>query len=343
MRAVVVTGPQQVEIGDVGEPAPDGRAVVRIQQAGLCGTDLKIVDGDVPVDYPRVLGHELVGEVVAAGPSRRWAPGQRVLIDPTVACGRCRACRHDRAHLCPHGGLMGRDVDGGFAEHVAVSEDQLLPVPGDLADRDAALLQVLGTCVHGQRLVEGFPGQTAAVLGLGVSGLLHVQLLRLRGFDPVIGISRSPHKLELARRVGATAAVTPQEAGAAVDDLLGGRGPDVIVESVGKVATLSQAMSLAPLGGTILGFGTISATSGELPFYDLYYKELALINARSARPRDYERAIELAAGGRLQLAPLVSATYPLESATEAVGALRDGGSDLKVMLDVAGAGARAAG
>jgi 2-desacetyl-2-hydroxyethyl bacteriochlorophyllide A dehydrogenase len=336
VRAVLVTGPGELEVADVADPAPQGRALLRVQQAGLCGTDVKILDGDVPVDYPRVIGHELVGEVLEAGAGGRFARGHRVLVDPTVTCGQCWLCRHDKAHLCTNGGLMGRDLDGGFADYVAVDERQLLRIPDDLDDADASLLQILGTCVHGQRLVQAFPGQTAVVIGLGVSGLIHLQLLRLRGFERVVGISRSAHKLALGRDLGATAVATPDEAEEVITDVLEGRGPDLIVESAGQVRTFAQAIELAPLGGTVLVFGTMSGTKGELPFYHLYYKELAIINSRGARLRDYERGIELAAAGRLQLAPLVTGTFPLGEAPEAFASLRAGGQALKVMLDVAG-------
>ncbi|MFW6033564.1 MAG: zinc-dependent alcohol dehydrogenase [bacterium] len=336
MRAVVVSDVGQLELTDVPEPVPDGRALVRVQHAGLCGTDVKILEGGVPVAYPRVLGHELVGEVVEPGSARRLTVGERVLVDPTVACGHCWLCRHDRAHLCGQGGLMGRDVDGGFADYVAVGEGQLLPIPDGVDSTDAAVLQILGTCVHGQRRVEAFPGQTAVVVGLGVSGLLHLQLLRLRGFDPVVGVSRSPHKRELGRRLGAAATATPEEAGDAVREALGERGPDLVVESAGTVPAFAQAVDLSSMGGTVLAYGTISASQGELPYYEIYYKELSIIGARAAGLRDYERGIELAAAGRLRLAPLVTDRYRLDQAPEAFDVLRSSDRALKVVLDVPG-------
>ena len=231
---------------------------------------------------------------------------------------------------------MGRDLDGGFADFLAVDERQLLRIPDDLDDADASLLQILGTCVHGQRLVEAFPGQTAVVIGLGVSGLIHLQLLYLRGFQYVVGISRSPRKLALARELGATAVATPDEAADTVAEVLKGRGPDLVVESAGQVPSFAQALELAPLGGTVLGFGTMSGTQGELPFYNLYYKELAIINSRGARLRDYERGIELAAAGRLRLAPLVTDTYALADAPDAFRTLQESREALKVMLDITG-------
>lgn len=329
-----MSGPGDLRVEDVADPRPDGRAVVAVRRAGLCGTDTKILSGGIPVACPRVLGHELVGDVVQPAASGGLAAGTRVLVDPAVACGTCRVCRDDNVHLCPNGGLMGRDVDGGFAEYVAVDEQQLVTVPEHVEGGSAALLQVLGTCVHAQRLVPAFPGQTAAVVGLGVSGLLHLQLLRLRGIERVLGISRSPGKLNLARQLGAAQVATPDEASAALEELTDGRGADLVVESVGKIATLSQAIELAALAGTVMVYGTVSpSSSGDLPFYQLYHKELRLVSPRAARHRDYQRSVVLVADGRLQLAPLVSATYPLEDAAAAFGAVDDG-DVLKVTLEV---------
>src|SRR5262245_1527479 len=148
MRALVLTGVESLEVRDVPEPAPDGRALVAVERAGLCGTDLKLHLGKPPVDYPRILGHEMVGHVVRSGRSGRVAEGTRVLVDPTVACGHCHACYADRANLCPRGALIGRDVDGGFADYVAVDDRQLLPLPTSLSLEAATLPQVLGECVH---------------------------------------------------------------------------------------------------------------------------------------------------------------------------------------------------
>lgn len=331
MRAVVVSGPGRVAVEDVPEPSAGDGALVEVEVSGVCGTDLKIVEGGIRVDYPRVIGHEVIGRVVEPGPHGLIPQGTRVLVDPSVSCGHCRLCRADLADLCPNGALIGRDVDGGFAERVAVDEDLLLPVPDALPTEEAALLQVLGTCVHAQAQVGAFPGQAAAVVGLGVSGLLHLQLLLARGIRRVVGVTRSSWKRELAARLGATAVAAPQDAGAAVAEVTGGEGAELVVEAVGKPDTLAQAIELAALGGTILVFGTITATSAErFPFYQLYYKELTLVNPRAALTRDYARGIGLAAEGRVRLAPLFARSHPLEEAPEAIEALRSGASDLKV-------------
>ena len=331
MRAVVVAAPGAAEVRTVPDPRPGADAVVRVERAGLCGTDLKIVSGAVPVRTPRILGHEIIGRVATAGAGRQVPVGTRVVVDPSVSCGRCRTCRRDLPHLCPHGALLGRDVDGGCAGYVTVAEDRLHPVPDDVSDEAAVLLQVLATCVHAHERLPGFPGRTAVVIGLGVAGFLHLQLLRAQGVEQVVAVTRSAAKHELATRLGATVTVAPDDAEAAVADLTGGLGADVTVECAGTPHTLRQAMLLAGPGGTVLAFGTTVEADG-MPTYQWYYKELTILNPRAARPRDFDRAIGLARH-RLRLAPLVSAVYPLDDAVEALAACADP-ARLKVVIDL---------
>jgi 2-desacetyl-2-hydroxyethyl bacteriochlorophyllide A dehydrogenase len=334
MLAALVTAPNRIDIATVEPPEAQGRALIAVDRVGLCGTDNSILHGKIPVAYPRVLGHEVIGRVVRAGPRGEPAEGTRVLVNPSLACGRCTQCRADLAQLCPNGALMGRDSDGGFTEQIAVDEHQLLGVSDDLPRSAAALLQVLGTCVHAQtHLDHVFPGQTAVVIGLGVSGFLMLQLMRARGLQ-VLGVTRSAWKRSLGEQLGAVAVVPPHDARQAVDDLTGGAGVDVSVEAVGTVETFAQAIDLAGLGGQVLLFGTIGgAPKAELPFYQLYYKELTIHNPRAARHRDYERGIALATSGALDLEALFTHSFPLERASDAFDALNNDPRALKVTLD----------
>ncbi len=333
MRAVATERDGHVGLVDIAPPDPEGRAVVQVELTGLCGTDLKIIAGQIPVSRPRVLGHEVIGRVVSAGPRGIVPVGTRVLVNPTSWCGYCTHCLHDRSHLCVNGALMGRDEDGGLAERVAVDELQLHPIPEELDGRAASLLQVLGTCVHAQTLVDVLPGQSAAVIGLGVSGLLHTQLLRERGIDRIVGITRTPAKRELAAQLGASSTAHPDDARAAVDELTDGQGVDLVVEAAGSGATLNQAIDLATIGGTLLAFGITPRVDPELPAYQWYYKELTFQNARAARARDYARAVDLTTAGRLELTRLWSHGFPLDQATAAFDALREPDA-LKVTLEV---------
>lgn len=337
MRAAVVVAPGLLEVRDVPEAVrPSDAYRVRALEVGICGTDLKILAGDVPVDASRILGHEMLGEVVEGPDGGPFVVGQRVLIDPSVSCGLCVRCRRGDAHLCGHGGLMGRDLDGVFADNVVVPASQLLAVPDSIPVEHGPLLQVLGTCVHGQELVRADPGQVAVVIGLGVSGLLQVQLLKARGVDVVIGVTRSEEKLRLAETLGADVAVRPDAVEEVVRELTGGEGADLVVESSGSLSALAQAVGLVRPGGTILVFGIVSATSGDFPFYQLYLKEVSVVNSRAALPKDYAAAIDLVARGKVDVAPILARRFDLDDAAAALETFRDASGMLKVTMRVAG-------
>jgi threonine dehydrogenase-like Zn-dependent dehydrogenase len=197
----------------------------------------------------------------------------------------------------------------------------------------APLLQVLATCVHAQRRISIFPGESVVVLGLGVTGLLHVQLAKLRGAYPLIGVTRSAEKLALANALGAdlTIAADGSETSEVAAALPG--GADLLIECVGTVDAFARAMEMVRTGGRILAYGTMTATSGELPFYELYHKEISIIGARSARVEDFPMAIDAVASGRVVLGSLVSGRFPIDDVDEAIRAAGAPGA-LKVFVDV---------
>lgn len=304
---------------------------MRVRTVGICGTDLKIVSGAIKVDLPRIIGHEIVGDVVRTSRDEQ-APIGRVLVDPVLTCGTCIQCREGRSNICTRGGLLGRDRDGGLRELMSVPVTNLYPIPDGIPDHVAPLLQVLTTCVHAQRLSPIFPGDTVVILGLGVTGLLHLQLARARGAQ-VLCTTRSAWKLELARDLGADATVTSD--GFEVEQIVGmtGGGGDLVIDCVGTVDTLARAIALARVGGRVMLYGTIAETSGSLPFYDLYYKEIMLTNPRASRPEDFPVAIDIVAAGRVSLDPLLSHRFELARASEAVAS--GGSSDaLKVVIEL---------
>lgn len=331
MKSVQVTGPGQVVYTDAPEPPASGGVLVGVHRVGICGTDVSIFSGGVPVDYPRIMGHEMIGEVIEGG-GTGIATGQRVLIDPAIACGLCPLCREGRPNLCLTGGLLGRDADGVFAERVVVPADRLLAVPSEVSDLAAGLLQVLGTCVHAHRSTHVVPGDVAVVVGLGVSGLLLTQLLSASGAT-VVGVTRSEWKRELALRFGAAAVAPPDGVAAVITDMTGGFGADLVVEAVGTEATLSQSIELTRVGGKVVVFGTITQGGEGLPYYQLYLKELTLWNPRAAVPADYARGIELTASGALDLEPIVTDELHLSEAALAFERVTSPDS-LKVLMEV---------
>jgi 2-desacetyl-2-hydroxyethyl bacteriochlorophyllide A dehydrogenase len=336
MKAMVLKAPGNLVLDDVSRPgAGAGQVLIRVTHSGICGTDLKIYNGAIPVKYPRIMGHEMIGDVAEGSGDAAFKPGDRVIVDPELFCGACFHCRIGQTHLCPNGMLLGRDTNGGFAEYVTAPADHVFRLPDSIDSRAAPLIQVLTTCLHAQRLANISPGESVVVLGLGVTGQLHVQLAKARGASPVIGITRSAAKRELAEKLGADLTLASGEG--TIQEVLEateGRGADLIIESTGAMASLADAIHMARFGGRLLLFGIITATEGALPFYQLYFKELALINARVAKSEDYPESISLVQRGIVRLEPLVSHVMPFGELKTAIGMLgAEGGQRMKIILE----------
>lgn len=331
---MVLTAPREVSSQKVPVPNinPD-ETLIRVTKSGICGTDLKIYQGGIPVDYPRVLGHESVGEVVSGGTLK---PGTPIIVDPAYYCGACYNCRDGQSHLCPNGGLIGRDVEGGFADYMVAPSRNLHALPNDLKPDIAPLIQPMTTCLHAQRKAKIFPGEAVLVYGLGVTGLLHVQLAKAHGAYPIIGVTRSKWKRELAEDLGADFTFAPNEnLKNSVLEITGEKGGvDLVIESVGQLSILAEAIELVRLGGRILPFGIYTQTKGELPFYNLYFKEIQVVNARVAKPEDYPASIDFVRRGVVDLKPLITHTFFINDINKALDMLDGGDSScIKIILD----------
>jgi len=324
-----------LEADDLPVPRPhESDVLVKMTHSGICGTDYKIYSGAIPVGYPRVMGHEMAGEIADAG-AGRLGGGTRVIVDPELYCGACFHCRIGQTHLCPGGMLIGRDTNGGFADYVSAPASHVFPLPDSIDSRDAPLIQVLTTCLHAQRQIDIFPGEAVVVYGLGVTGQLHVQLAKARGANPVIGVTRSADKRALAETLGADFTIPGGEGALErVRELTDGRGADAVIETTGFLPSVASCVHMARSGGRLLLFGIITAKEGALPFYDLYFKELALISARVAKSEDYPAAIALVESGQVRLGPLVSNVFPLAELKDAIGMLgSESGPRMKIILD----------
>jgi 2-desacetyl-2-hydroxyethyl bacteriochlorophyllide A dehydrogenase len=334
MKAALLVEPGLVEVGNVPDPTPaPDEVLVSPTSVGICGTDKKIFTGGIPVETPRIPAHEIVGrlETAATGSS----VGDRVLLDPSIICGRCPRCLEGRSNICERGQLLGRDRDGGLSELIAVPARNVYPLPPSVPDDVAPVIQVLTTCMHAHRAVEIFPGDSVVVVGLGVTGLLHVQLAKMRGASPVVAVTRSQPKLELARALGADVTIrADDEAVPRVVDVTGGGG-DVVIECAGTVGTLASAVWMTRPGAQVLAYGTIPAEDGAFPYYELYYRELAIVNARASCPEDFPASIDAVASGAIAVEPLVTHRFPIDEVARAFAADDEGA--LKAIVEIRGA------
>jgi 2-desacetyl-2-hydroxyethyl bacteriochlorophyllide A dehydrogenase len=335
MKAMVLRAPRDLGAADVERPAPGpGQVLVRVTNSGVCGTDLKIYEGAIPVRHPLIMGHEMIGQVIEGGDAS-IRQGERVIIDPVNYCGMCFTCRAGRTNLCPNGLLLGRDANGGFADYVVAPRSHIFPLPDTIDSQSAPLIQVMTTCLHALRQVNIFPGQSVVVMGLGVSGQLHVQLAKAFGAYPVIGITRSEWKRGLAKKLGADLTLPGGLEGMeGVAEATNGRGADAVIETTGMGPVIADAISISTFGATLLLFGISTATQSALPFYQLYYKELKLVSSRAAKGEDYPACIDLVARGVVKLEPLVTHVVSLSELESAIGMLEsDADQRMKIILE----------
>ena len=336
MKAMVLEQPNQMALQTINNPHPEnGQVLIRITYAGICGTDTKIYEGKIPANYPLVMGHELVGEIVESNTGDCPKSGTRVLVDPVLYCGTCYHCMRDETNLCPNGGIMGREVNGGFADYCVANGSHIYPLPDEIDGKTGAAIQVLTTVLHAQDKGGVGNGDNVVVSGLGVTGLMHIQLAKARGAKTVIGVSRNAHKREVALALGADLAVLHGiEAENTVLDATDGIGADIVIECVGHLSMLGEAVALARPGGKIIPFSIYPSGRAELPFYDFYFKELQIVNVRAAKGRDFPACIELVCNDKINLGALITHTLPYTELNEAIQMLMEPSDKrLKVILE----------
>lgn len=303
------------------EPLPDIGAdgeLLRVMAVGLCGSDrhwyLEGAIGDAVLEWPLVLGHEIVG-VVDSGPRR----GMRVVVDPADPCRECAICKADKAHLCSRLRFAGHgSTDGGLRTYMAWPARLMTPLPDSLSDRDATLLEPLGVALHAIDLAHLEPGMSAAVFGCGPVGLLLVQILRAAGCRMVFAADPLAHRVEAARELGAKEAL-PVEPGGTVARAM--PRVEVAFDASGEQAAVELAIAAAVPGGRVVLVGIPGNDRTTFRASVARRKELTLSIVRRMRAEDLSRAIELAAARRVRLTPLITESLPLADVSDAFAAL----------------------
>jgi len=335
VKACVYTGDETVEARDLAPPdRADDEVVIRVRRAGICGTDLHIYLGhmDQRVTRPLVMGHEMCGEVVEAPPGVDVAAGDRVVVEPTVFCGRCPACRRGHTHICQNLNFLGIDSPGAFQAMWNVPADRIHKVPDALSDEAGALIEPLAVAVHDVRRAGVEVDDRAVVIGGGPIGLLVAMAARLDGAEVVVS-EVNPFRIEQARGLGfATVHPVEQDLPAYVEDWTNGAGADLVFEVSGSPAGAAVMTDLARVRGTICMVG-VHAERPPVDLHRFFWRELTLTGCRVYESVDFERAIRIAADGRIDPTVLVTKTVPLEEAGWGFEQMKTGGDVMKVLLD----------
>jgi L-iditol 2-dehydrogenase len=339
MRQAVMIQPGKIEFQDVPQPeAKPNEVLIEVKRIGVCGSDIHVYHGLHPyTHYPVVQGHEVSGVVAAVGKEvKEFKIGDRVVFQPQVTCGECYPCRHGMYHICDHLKVMGFQTSGAAQDYFPVPADMVLKVPDAISMDHAAMVEPVSVAVHALSRAGDVKGKKVVVLGAGTIGNLVAQVARASGAEQVMITDVSEYKLAKAKECGIDLAVDTRvtNLGEAIINAFGPDKADLILECVGVQDTITQAVDNARKGSTIIVVGVF----GKKPLVDLGLvqdRELSLVGTLMYQRKDYERAIELIAEGKMCLDPMITHRFAFEEylkAYETIEAVH--GESMKVVIEL---------
>ena len=327
MKALVLSEYKQLDLADLPMPVPGADEILmQVTACGICGSDVHGFDGSTGRRIPPiVMGHEAAGVVAAIGSSvTAFAPGDRVTIDSTVYCGNCDYCRKGEINLCDRRQVIGVSCGefrraGAFAEYVAVPQRIAYRLPDAMSFSEASMLEAVSVALHAVRVSQVQGGETALVIGAGMIGLLTLQAAYAAGVSRVLIADIDQSRLELAKKVGPqgtmhgamteTLLLSGDELVSEVNRRTDGKGVDLVYEAVGNNVTVAAAIACARKGGTVTLVGNITPEVA-LPLQKVVSRQIRL-QGSCASSGEYPEAMALIAGGKIQVAPLITAVAPL--------------------------------
>lgn len=298
MHAAIYYSNKDIRIEEMPKPRiGPGELLVKVIASGICGSD--VMEWYRIKKAPRVLGHEIAGEIVEVGERvEKFLAGQRVFVSHHVPCNECRYCLAGYHTACNT--LRTTNFDpGGFAEYVRVPEINVrngtFLLPDEITFEEGTFVEPLGCVIRGQRVAGIKKGQTVLVIGAGISGLMHIQLARIRGVSKLIATDINDYRLEAALRFGADSAVNAKEnVPEAVKDINEGKLADTVIVCTAAMPAFDQAFESVDCGGTLLLFApTAPEVRVPLPLYDVYFKSAKIVFSYAAVNEDIIEAIEM--------------------------------------------------
>ncbi|HCS65840.1 MAG TPA: dehydrogenase [Cellvibrio sp.] len=292
MLAVVCVEPGKLALEDRDEPAlASGMVKVKIRSIGICGTDFHIYEGSHPfLEYPRVMGHELSGEVVEVNSDSTLSIGDRVIVNPYLPCGKCIACRKEKPNCCSSIRVLGVHIDGGMTEFLNVPEGQLYPA-NDLTFAQAAMVEFLSIGAHGVRRGEIKSGDRVLVVGAGPIGLGAAIFAQIAGGSVAIldlNSARIAGAVSLVK--GAKGFVLDSNTDSEIGQYTNGDMFDVVLDATGNKRAMESSIKYVAHGGTCV---FISVVKDKITFDDPFFhaREMRIIGSRNATKQDFDTVI----------------------------------------------------
>ncbi|MDP9791672.1 L-iditol 2-dehydrogenase [Catenuloplanes nepalensis] len=345
MKVVRFHAPGDVRFEDMPEPeAGPGEVKIRVRNCSTCGTDVKISKfGHHHIHPPRVMGHEIAGEIVALGDGvEGWTEGDRVQVIAAIPCGKCDECKRGRMTICPNQESMGYHYEGGFAQFMVVpakvlAVNGLNRIPEGVSFAEASVAEPLACVLNGQELARVGEGDDVVVVGSGPIGCLHVRLAKARGAARVFLIDLNRARLDMAADlVKPDLAIAGEEVDVvqAVLDATNGRGADVVITAAASGAAQEQALQMVARQGRVSFFGGLPKDKPTVTVDSnlVHYRELTIVGANGSSPAHNAEALRLIATGAVPVADLITHRLPLDSAIDAFGIVARGEA-IKVTIE----------
>lgn len=304
------------------------QVLVKVTACGVCHTDLHYIDHGVPtfMKPPIILGHECAGTITQAGAEAGpWKEGDRVLLPAVVSCGYCALCRQGRENICQNMMMFGNHMDGAFAEYVAAPAKDIFRMPSTVPLAEGCIIaDALSTPYHAiKNRARVQPGDKVVVFGCGGVGINVVQMASAAG-ALVMAVDVKDDKLDLAVQLGAVAVSNAEKSDVKKDvKRTFGGGADVAIEAIGNPKTIEMAFECTRTGGRVcvVGYTDHAVT---LNAARLMFREMEIVGSLGCRPVDYPAIIQMVAGGRLKLDPVITHRFPLDQINDALDILRSG-------------------
>ncbi|MFP7478926.1 zinc-dependent alcohol dehydrogenase [Terribacillus saccharophilus] len=333
MQAGTYIGLETLSVEQRKIPSPGkGEALIKIAYAGICGTDMMIYQGKHPrAKAPLIMGHEFSGTIEALGSESCFSKGDKVVIEPTLSCGTCKACEAGQHQVCKYLKLIGIDMDGGFASFAVVPINKLIKAP-DVELSHAALTEPLAVAVHTIKRSGLQIGNTIIILGGGPIGLLIGLVAKQAGAGEVLISDISPYRLSKAKELGFTAIDARTESVAEiVNAKTDGKMADIVFEVAGNQITANQMTELVRIQGKIM----VVSVYKQAPAVDLaimHFKELSILTTRCYSKDDFKTAIKLITNKQVNVEPLISHKLPLSRLEEGFKFMQNPEAALKILF-----------